>query len=192
MCAWASACASVCGCRCMGAGVCLRACSLNNPKYNAPSYCNLQPLWLHHISRHHLINGKIFGKQLLKLKCVFWFSLQLLYETSEILSYMWKRLYVKCPLFLSGFNEYLFFSTDFTEKLKYQISSKSGQKEPCCFMRTDGTKLWVTFRNFAISVCRHYKQHPLFPNTALADWPVKWKHNAFCEIRTQSFIYDKD
>ena len=37
-------------------------------------------LWLHHIFRHYLINGTIFGKMLLDVKCVFWFPLQGLFE----------------------------------------------------------------------------------------------------------------
>ena len=66
---------------------------------------------------------------------------------------MWKRLHVKYPLFLSDFNETWIFSTDFREKLKYQMSSKSIQWEPSCstraHRRTDTTKLIVAFRNFA-------------------------------------------
>jgi hypothetical protein len=51
-------------------------CSLSYPAYNAHApYC-LRPPWLHHIFPHYLINGKIFGKKLLYIKCVFWFSLQ--------------------------------------------------------------------------------------------------------------------
>ena len=34
---------------------------------------------------HILINGRIFGRKLLNIKCVFWFSLQLLSETFLIL-----------------------------------------------------------------------------------------------------------
>ena len=44
----------VCGCGCTNAGVCLRACSLTNPAFNAPPYCHLRPLWLHHI--FHIIS----------------------------------------------------------------------------------------------------------------------------------------
>ena len=47
---WMSTCAcvKVCGRR----GVCLRACSLAYPACNAPPYCDLLFLWLHHIYRH--------------------------------------------------------------------------------------------------------------------------------------------
>ena len=41
----------------------------------------------------------------------------------------------------------------YEKKLKYQISSKSVQWEPSCYVRTDGqmdmTQLIVVFRNFA-------------------------------------------
>ena len=44
------------------------------------------------------------------------------------------------------------FSADYRKILKYQISLKSVQWEPSCFMRTNGqtdmTKLIVTFCNF--------------------------------------------
>jgi hypothetical protein len=48
-------------------------------------YCHLWPVWLYHIFPHYLITGKNFGKKLLKMKCVFWFSLRLLPETFLIL-----------------------------------------------------------------------------------------------------------
>ena len=70
---------------CKGVGVSLRACSLTNPACNASPYCNLRPLCLHHIFRNYLINGTIFVKRLLDTKCVFWLSLQLLFETFVIL-----------------------------------------------------------------------------------------------------------
>jgi hypothetical protein len=85
VCACASACVSVGGCECTGAGVCLRACSLANPACNAPPYSHLRPLWLHNIFRHYLINGPIFGTKSLNIKCEFYFSLQLLFETFLIL-----------------------------------------------------------------------------------------------------------
>jgi len=44
--------------------------------------CHLWPVRLIFIFPHCLINGTIFGgKKLLNIKCVFWFSLQLLSET---------------------------------------------------------------------------------------------------------------
>jgi hypothetical protein len=43
-------------------------------------YRLLWPVWLYHIFSHYLINGTIFGKKLLNMKCVFWFSVQHLSE----------------------------------------------------------------------------------------------------------------
>jgi hypothetical protein len=48
-------------------------------------YCHLWPVWLYHIFPHYLINGTIFGKKLLNIKCVFWFSVQRLSEIFLIL-----------------------------------------------------------------------------------------------------------
>jgi hypothetical protein len=42
-------------------------------------------VWLFNFFSHYLINGTIFEKKLLNIKCVFWFSLKLLSETFFIL-----------------------------------------------------------------------------------------------------------
>jgi len=49
-------------------------------------YCHLGPVWLYHIFPQCLINGTISKKQLLRVNCVFCFSLQLLSETFLILT----------------------------------------------------------------------------------------------------------
>jgi hypothetical protein len=46
---------------CKSESVCLRACRLTYPEYHAQSPCCLRLLWLHHIFRHRLTKGKIFG-----------------------------------------------------------------------------------------------------------------------------------
>jgi hypothetical protein len=67
-------------------------------------------------------------------------------------------LQVKCPLFLSDFNETWIISTDFRNIVKYQISwnpSSGSRVVPCGQTdgrtdgRTDMTKLVIGFRNFA-------------------------------------------
>jgi hypothetical protein len=63
-------------CECLSAGVCLHACSLTYPVCHMWVPYFLCPLRLDRIF-WHLINGTIFGKKLLNLKCVLGFSLQL-------------------------------------------------------------------------------------------------------------------
>ena len=61
-------------------------CSLRLPAHNAHApYCHLWPVLFFNIFPHHLINGMIFEEKLLKLKRVFWFSLQLLADIFLIL-----------------------------------------------------------------------------------------------------------
>jgi hypothetical protein len=46
---------------------------------------HLCPFSVRHIFQHYLINGAIFGKKLRNIKCVFWYSVQLLSTTFLIL-----------------------------------------------------------------------------------------------------------
>ena len=140
--------------------------NLTYPAYKAHApYC-LRPLWLHHIFRHFLINGTIFGKTLLNILCVFWISLQLLFETFLIVTIIQrdivikvKRLHVKYPLFLMNLNSTWNFSTYFPKKHKQNIIQilpvgtkllhASRWMDGRTDWRTDMTKLTVAFRNFA-------------------------------------------
>ena len=84
-------------------------CSLSYPTYNVDvPYCHLWFAWLYQIFPHYLINGTIFEKQLLNIRCLFRFSLQTLSEIFLILRRnernMYIGLHVKYPLFLSHFN----------------------------------------------------------------------------------------
>ena len=65
-------CACVCGLR-------YPACTAHVPN------CHLLPVPLYNIFPHYLTNGTILGQKLLNIKCVFWFSVQLLSETFLIL-----------------------------------------------------------------------------------------------------------
>jgi len=125
---------------------CVHICSLRYTVCNAHApYCHLWPAPLYNIFPHYLINGTIFEKPLLKTKCLFWFSLQLMSETFFILRRN-ERDTIKCvywssctyPLFMSGFNETWLFSTKFWKILKNQIPWNSVQWEVSCSMRTDG------------------------------------------------------
>jgi len=52
-------------------------CSLRYPACNANTlYCHLWPARLYWFFAHYLIKGTIFEKNLLNIKCVFWFPLQ--------------------------------------------------------------------------------------------------------------------
>jgi hypothetical protein len=66
------------------------------------------PLWHHHIFGHYLTNGMIFErKKLLNVKCVFWFSLQLLSITFLILRRIQRRYCHKCEnVFMSSTRYY--------------------------------------------------------------------------------------
>ena len=73
-------------------------------------------------------------KKLLNTKCLFWFSLQILSETSFILrrlSEIWSKMYVglhvKCPLFFSNLIETWIFSTDFRK-----LSNIKFHENPSC------------------------------------------------------------
>ena len=82
--------------------------------------------------------------------CVFIFFTQLsdtlliLRRNERDIIEMYIGLHVKCPLFLSHFNETIF-ATDFRNIFKYNISWKSVQWEPSCSTRTGRQ----TCRNFA-------------------------------------------
>jgi hypothetical protein len=90
---------------------------------------HLWSLWLHQIFRHYLINGTIFEKKkLLNVKCVFWFSLQLLSEAFLILRRIQRHVAVnvqtfpcKVPVIPLGFDWNLNFLNRFSKKA--QISS---------------------------------------------------------------------
>jgi hypothetical protein len=67
--------------------VCFCGLTYSARKVFAPYHVvHLRAAWLYHIFPHYLKNGTIFGKTLLNIKRVFWFSLQLLSETFLILS----------------------------------------------------------------------------------------------------------
>jgi hypothetical protein len=54
-------------------------CSLSYPACNAHApHSHLWPVCLYNILPRYLLHSTIFGKKLLNMKCVFWFSLQLL------------------------------------------------------------------------------------------------------------------
>ena len=131
------------------------------------------PSWLCYIFPQYLVNGKIFGKMLLDIKCVFWFSLQLLSETYLILRRTERDILInvykpscKISFIILRFEWDLNFLDRFSKNTKNQISWKSVQWAPNCPTRTDQqldmTKLKVTFRSSskATTKCQN-KQYPI-------------------------------
>ena len=88
-----------------------------------------------------LTNGKIFGKNLLTMKLMFWFSLSEAFIFIRIITrddvMNVHRSSCKVMLFLPYFNETWIFSIDFLKLLKNKISEKSDWREPICSLRMD-------------------------------------------------------
>jgi hypothetical protein len=65
----------------VGVCMCVRVCNLTYPACYLQAPMLYWPLWFHHIFRHYLTKSTIFGGgggKLLNIKCVFWFSIELL------------------------------------------------------------------------------------------------------------------
>jgi hypothetical protein len=121
---------------------------------------HLWPLRLHHIFRHYLINGTIFGKKLLNTKCVFWFSLQLLSKTFFIIRRIQRDIVInvkksscKVPVILVRFEWNLIFLDRFSKKGEIPSFIKIRPVGATLFHAEGQTdmKLTVAFRNFAKS-----------------------------------------
>ena len=83
VCVCVTTCVGVCGC--MGTGMCLCMCNLTYTACSVHATCCLRPLWLYHVFRHYFIKERLSEEKLLNVKCVFWFSLRLLFDTFLIL-----------------------------------------------------------------------------------------------------------
>jgi transglutaminase/protease-like cytokinesis protein 3 len=93
-------------------------------------------------------------KKLLNIKCVFLFSLRLLFETVLILRRIQLQIVTNvktssCKLFLLDFNQNLVFSIYFRKNIKFYKYPSSGSRVVPCGGQTDMTKIIVAFCNFA-------------------------------------------
>ena len=108
---------------------------------------------------HYLINGTIFDKKLLGIKCVFWFSLRLLSETFFILRrperHLIENVYwssCKVSFIPVRFSWKLNFRDRFSKNIKLSNLVKIHPVGAKLFSedgRKDMTKLIVAFRDFA-------------------------------------------
>ena len=101
-------------------------------------YCHLWHVLFDHIFPHYLINCRIFGKKLLNIKCVFWFSLQLLSE-KFVIPRRTERDKVYVSIIRVQYNSH--FLAGFRKILKHRISWKYIQRELTLFhadRQTDG------------------------------------------------------
>ena len=112
----------------------------------------------------HIINGTIFEKKLLNMKCVFWFSLQLLSETFLTLRRIHRYIVTNVYVFIITVYVFTYItrcccqiliklelSGHIIEKywnIKYHENPSSWTQTVVCG-QTDMRKLTVAFRNFA-------------------------------------------
>ena len=103
------------------------------PYYTRNAICGLTGSTVFSTLSHNRHNFRKKKKKLFNIKCVFLFPLQLLFWNNSHSTKIWtiydkkisSDLHVKCPLFLSDFNETLIFSAQFRKIFKYQISWQS-------------------------------------------------------------------
>ena len=130
------------GCGCTGAGVCLRECSVTKQRF---AILSLWHLWLHHIFWHYLINRAIFGKQVRNIKCVFWFSLQLFFDTFFYSKKNWAKYCHKCwnvVMYIIHNSCRILMKLDFSLQIFEKISTIKFHHNP-----SNGSRV-VTFRTY--------------------------------------------
>jgi hypothetical protein len=112
-------------------------------------YCHLWPFWLQQSFKIYLINDTIFRKQLLDIKCVFWFSLQLLSKAFFIIRKIQRYIVIIVKTSVRNILEK-------TQNIKLHQNPSSGspvvprgRTDGRTKRQTDMMKLIVAFRKFA-------------------------------------------
>jgi len=135
---------------------CTCACRLSHPAYkqHAPYYTVICALSGSTTFFHK--NGIIFWKRLLNIKCVFWFSLQLLSQiflilrTEQDIFINVHRLSCKVPVILVRFIHFLDRFLKKYSNIKSHVNPSRGLRDvSCAEMNTDMTKQIAAFHNFA-------------------------------------------
>jgi hypothetical protein len=121
-------------------------------------YCRRCTIWLYRMFPHYLIKGTIFGKKVIEQKCMFWFSLHILFETLLIIRRLQRDIInvhsSSCKVtvilvrdewklnFLNRFSKY----APISNFMKiYLVGAELFHAE----RKTDMTKLIVAFRKFS-------------------------------------------
>jgi hypothetical protein len=139
--------------------------------------CNIFP--------HYLIKGTIFGKKLLNVKCLFWFSLQILYEMFIILRRNQRDIIINirrslCKIYVTIFRFWWNLNCLDTVSKNTEMSNMVeigpvGDELFHAHRRTDMTKLLVAFRNFANAANK--KEACVWQSLPLVCYTVRWRSN---------------
>jgi hypothetical protein len=133
-------------------------CSLSYQACNALApYCHLRSFWLYQTSSHYLINGRILREGGI-IKCVFWFTLQILSEMFIILRRNGRDIIInvhgssrEVPDILVTLQRKLNFlntsSENFSNNELHENPYSRSRVVPCRWI--DMTTLIIAFRNFA-------------------------------------------
>jgi hypothetical protein len=125
--------------------------------FYATLYCHVWPVWLYHIFPHYLINGTIFGKKVIKQRCVLIFSTTFVWNISlkriqrDIIINVHKPS-CKVPVNSCQIITKLEFNRQIFEKysnIKFLKNPFTGSRVVPCGRTDRYTKLIVAFRNFA-------------------------------------------
>ena len=112
----------------------------------------------------YVLNGTILGEKLLNIKCVFWFSVQLLCETFLVVRIQWeiainvRTSSCKVPVILVRFEANLSFVDGFFLKNSSHIKFNENPSKwaPHCFLRTDRQTDRDGEVNSRFSQCREF------------------------------------
>jgi hypothetical protein len=172
-------------CACVGVPGRVLTCSLAYPAWNlcAPC-CDV----ICGFCFRHIFSTSHKREKLLKIKCVFWFSPQLLSKTFLIIRRMWRHIVInvktswcKLSVIRVGFEFNMKFLDRFSgtnSNIKFHQNPSSGSRV-VPYGRTDMKKPIVAFRNFAkvLEIC----------NLQLIHWVIMFLND--CEVPEKDHVF---